>query len=196
MGRGRPRKFNEQEVLDRAVTVFRERGYRGASMQALSAAMGIGEQSIYNAFGTKEQLYAAALARYVDHDASAALRALEAPDAGLETIRAWFLGLADQLAEAPDASPCMVLEQHVRPATDCSAARERSTQHTRRIERAFLRALERAGADGAAALEDPRTMARYLLVSMHGLAVVGRTGVSKRALRKVVRQILAPLDGS
>ena len=72
MGRGRPRKFDEQEVLDRAVAVFRERGYRGASMQVLSAAMGIGEQSIYNAFGTKEQLYAAALGRYVDSDASAA----------------------------------------------------------------------------------------------------------------------------
>ena len=56
--------------------------------------------------------------------------------------------------------------------------------------------LERASADGALALEDPRTMARYLLVAMHGLAVVGRTGVSKRVMRKVVRQILAPLDAA
>ena len=45
-------------------------------------------------------------------------------------------------------------------------------------------------------LEDPRTMARYLLVSMQGLAVIARSDVPRRALRKIVNQILAPLRAS
>lgn len=196
MARGRPRKFDEQQALAAAVTVFREHGYRGTSMQMLSEAMGMGEQSIYNAFGTKDQLYGAALAHYCDHDASAALRSLEAPDAALAAIHAFFVGLVDRLAQPEGAAPCMVLEDHVRPATDNEVARERSSQHMRRVERAFLRALERARAQAQLELEDPRTMARYLLVSMQGLAVIARSDVPRRALRKIVNQILAPLRAS
>ncbi len=180
-------------MLDRAVEAFREHGYRGTSMQTLSAAMGIGEQSIYNAFGSKDQLYAAALGRYCDQQGDVTLCTLEAPDAALAEIRAFFSGLTEQIACGGGSSQCMVLEAHVRPATDDEAARQRSVQHTRRIERAFLRALERAQEAGELELEDPRTMARYLLVAMHGLAVIGRAGFSKRALRKTVQQILAPL---
>ena len=66
----------------------------------------------------------------------------------------------------------------------------------RRVERAFLRALERARSQAQLELEDPRTMARYLLVSMQGLAVIARSDVPRRALRKIVNQILAPLRAS
>ena len=62
--RGRPRQFNPDDVLDRAVEVFWERGYAGASLDDLTAAMRLNRPSVYAAFGDKHSLFLAALDRY------------------------------------------------------------------------------------------------------------------------------------
>ena len=68
---GRPREFDVDDALDRAMRVFWAKGYQGASLDDLLAAMGIGRGSLYKAFGDKRSLYLAALQRYdaeiVDH---------------------------------------------------------------------------------------------------------------------------------
>ncbi|WP_280301617.1 TetR/AcrR family transcriptional regulator [Nocardia abscessus] len=60
-GRGRPRAFDRTEALHRAMEVFWEHGYEGASMSDLTTAMGINSPSLYAAFGGKEQLFRAAV---------------------------------------------------------------------------------------------------------------------------------------
>jgi len=63
-GPGRPRIFDEEAVLDRAVRVFWEKGYEGASIDDLTEAMGLSRPSVYNAFGDKEALFMRCLERY------------------------------------------------------------------------------------------------------------------------------------
>ena len=66
---GRPRAFDVNEALDRALDVFWRKGYEGASICDLTAAMGINPPSLYAAFGNKEELFRKALDRYVEmHD--------------------------------------------------------------------------------------------------------------------------------
>ncbi len=60
----RPRQFDEQQVLERLMQVFWEKGYEAASMQDLVAASGLLKGSLYGAFGDKRTLYLAALAHY------------------------------------------------------------------------------------------------------------------------------------
>lgn len=60
----RPREFNEQEALDRAMEVFWRKGYRNASTEDLMGAMGIQRGSFYNTFGSKRETYLRALERY------------------------------------------------------------------------------------------------------------------------------------
>ncbi len=62
--RGRPRTFDRQVALRRAMEVFWRRGYQGASMTDLTAAMGIGSPSLYAAFGSKEALFREAVDLY------------------------------------------------------------------------------------------------------------------------------------
>ncbi|BCJ58121.1 hypothetical protein Jiend_15430 [Micromonospora endophytica] len=62
--RGRPRSFDRDVALRRAMEVFWRHGYQGASMTALTAAMGINSPSLYAAFGSKEALFRAAVALY------------------------------------------------------------------------------------------------------------------------------------
>lgn len=61
--RGRPRSFSAGEVLDRVRPVFLEKGYSAASLDDLAAAAGLNRPSLYAAFGSKEQLYLALIAR-------------------------------------------------------------------------------------------------------------------------------------
>lgn len=62
--RGRPRSFDKEAALDRAMEVFWRLGYEGASMADLTAAMGIASPSLYAAFGSKEALFRLALEHY------------------------------------------------------------------------------------------------------------------------------------
>src|SRR5260370_32921723 len=63
--RGRPRAFDEEEVLDVAMRLFWDHGFDGTSMSDLTEAMGINRRSAYAAFGNKEPLFPAALERYL-----------------------------------------------------------------------------------------------------------------------------------
>jgi len=74
---GRPKKLNRDDVLLKAINVFWERGYDGASMKNLTEAMGINSPGLYAEFGDKEGLYLEAIHRYSNNDACAPLVALE-----------------------------------------------------------------------------------------------------------------------
>src|SRR5262249_12165259 len=81
VARGRPREFDADEALDRALEGVWRKGYGGASRRALTRARGINRPSLYAAFGNKESLFRKALARYLDGPAAYAREALEEPTA-------------------------------------------------------------------------------------------------------------------
>jgi AcrR family transcriptional regulator len=88
--RGRPRSYDPDEVLDRAAELFWANGFSATSLDDLSAAMGMGRPSIYNAFGDKEALFLRALRRYRATVALTPLRALEAEDSIRQGLGAFF----------------------------------------------------------------------------------------------------------
>src|SRR5947207_11547368 len=79
--RGRPRAFDTDAALDAALAVFWRKGYEGASLTDLTAAMGINRPSLYAAFGSKEDLFRKALDRYAEGPAAYVREALEEPTA-------------------------------------------------------------------------------------------------------------------
>src|SRR3954452_1519312 len=78
---GRPRGFDADEALERAMMVFWEQGYEGASLTDLTRAMGISTTSMYAAFGNKEELFRKALQRYTEGPSAYLARALDEPTA-------------------------------------------------------------------------------------------------------------------
>ena len=80
MSKGRARRFDLDQALDSAEAVFRARGFWGAGVNDLMAAIGIGSGSFYAAFGSKSGLYGRVLARHAETRLAAAHRALAHPD--------------------------------------------------------------------------------------------------------------------
>src|SRR5579859_7138490 len=78
---GRPREFNFDEALDRALEVFWRKGYEGTSIPDLTEAMGINRPSLYAAFGNKESLFNKVLDRYTEKSGIHVRKALNEPTA-------------------------------------------------------------------------------------------------------------------
>src|SRR5437870_13048980 len=78
---GRPRAFDAEKALDRALTVFWRKGYEGTSLPDLTRAMGINRPSLYAAFGNKQSLFKKAVARYCQGPGAYTRAALDLPSA-------------------------------------------------------------------------------------------------------------------
>src|SRR5580704_13804460 len=92
----RPREFDRDEALDHATRVFWAKGYASASTEDLLAAMNIGRQSLYNAFGDKRKLYLEALERYQRESTAIHLERLNSSASPLAGIEALLLGLISE----------------------------------------------------------------------------------------------------
>jgi AcrR family transcriptional regulator len=104
---GRPRAFDETEVVHAAARLFATRSYDGVSVDDLVTSLGVHRNSLYKTFGSKHGLYLAALRRYVEHDlrpllrqpSDDVLRSLASADLGL-----LLLALAERAPHEPDVA--------------------------------------------------------------------------------------------
>jgi AcrR family transcriptional regulator len=92
---GRPKTFDRDEALTKAIGVFWTYGYEGASMKFLTDAMGINSPSLYAEFGDKHALYIEAINTYAMSDACAPLVALETESDINKAVTAFFTATID-----------------------------------------------------------------------------------------------------
>src|ERR1700745_1218581 len=119
---GRPRAFDPDAALDRAMHVFWAKGYEGASLSDLTRAMRINRPSLYAAFGNKEQLFRKVLDRYMDGPVAWFGKALVAPKAR-DVVEQIFLGTA-RMAEDPRIPAGCLMVQGALPCGSASARKE------------------------------------------------------------------------
>src|SRR3977135_1973575 len=109
MPNGRPREFDADQALDRALQVFWRKGYEGASLPDLTRAMGINRPSLYAAFGNKEALFRKALDSYHDGPAAFVRGALEEPTARA-VVEALLRGTVDLLSSPRNPPGCLMVQ--------------------------------------------------------------------------------------
>jgi len=182
---GRPRAFDIDEALDRAVDVFWRQGYEGTALSDLTEAMGINRPSLYATFGNKDALFRKVLDRYIEGPGAYAARALDLPTAR-EVVEALVYGAINLTAGPNTPRGCL----NVRGAQACGpdgelARREAQTRRTAG-ETKLVRRLGRARTEGdLPAGADPADLARYVLTVTDGIAVQAAGGASRAKLRRI-----------
>src|SRR5512135_699885 len=89
----RQKEFDETEVLDHALELFRARGFKHTSFSDLTAELGVSRQSLYDTYGDKQNLYQAALKRYLERGLDAIRRKLDDPAPVREVLTGMFEGM-------------------------------------------------------------------------------------------------------
>ncbi|SLN28285.1 TetR/AcrR family transcriptional regulator [Oceanibacterium hippocampi] len=191
----RPRKYDDADVLDRAVEVFWLKGFAATSIQDLVEATGLNRGSLYNAYGDKAGLFAAAIERY---GSLSPLRAMvkhqnDAPPR--QSIERLFRDLV-AIAGADRAHRGCLLTN---TATELCALdrdmQQRIAENFGDAEDALCRLVERGQAAGViAAGRPPRALARGLLATMQGLWVMSKVDPEPERLRDIADAGLAMLD--
>jgi AcrR family transcriptional regulator len=187
---GRQREFDADQVLDEAMKVFWRKGYDGASIGDLTEAMGIQRPSLYLAFGSKEELFAAALARYEEGPSGYLAAALQLPTSR-EVAKALLRGAAELHSDPASPAGCLTVggaavgeEAAGGPAGQLATARNEA-------EKRVAERLRRAVTEGDLPKDaDPAALAAYLRTVTYGMAVQAASGASREELGAVVDQAL------
>ncbi|MFF4309551.1 TetR/AcrR family transcriptional regulator [Streptomyces sp. NPDC001507] len=193
--RGRPRGFDADAALDRAVEVFWRQGYEGASLSDLTEAMGINRTSMYAAYGNKEELFRRAVARYAEADMAYARDALTRPTA-YAVIEAFLRANADALTRADRPPGCLSVQGGLAEGGDNGHIAAFLAESRLAGERALADRLARAVAEGDLPADtDPSALARYVMVVSEGNAVHATAGAGRAALHATVDIALRAVPG-
>jgi TetR/AcrR family transcriptional repressor of nem operon len=191
----RPKAFDTDAALVRAMELFWEQGYAATSMEQLVAAMGISRQSLYDTFGDKHRLFLAAMDAYCAMLEAAMLAPLRAADAGLQALHDTGLGIIDFLLRYPKRRACLMANTTLELAPHDADIAMKVRAHMQNMESAFRHALGNAMARGEiAAGNDPDALAKYLVGMAHGLMVMAKSGADRETLTGIMATAVAPLQ--
>ena len=193
--RGRPRKFDLDAVLDKAIIVFTEKGYHGTSISDLSAALELTAGSIYKAFDDKKAVFTSALERYITLRTDRLQQALKSAESGREKIRTLLALYAQDSQEAQGRRGCFIVSSAVELSISDPDIAQRVAQSLDVHEQRLARFIRQGQEDGSiAAHVDVAGTARLLLCVLQGMRVIGKTGRSKKQMNGLIDNALKVLD--
>ncbi len=192
--RGRPRAFDADVVLQAALELFWKRGYQATTTRDLEAALGLSQSSLYNAFGSKQDLLTAALDRYETLIDGELLAPLEASDAGLDALDAFLVALGDWVTH-DGRKGCMLINMMAEDGGDTVVLRERTTRYRERVRSALVRAMERAVAHGEITADALDLRADLLMGMILGMNIAARGGVARDEIDRLLASVRYQVDG-
>lgn len=187
--RGRPRSFDTDTALDRALEVFWRHGFQGASLSELTEAMGLNKPSLYAAFGDKESLYLRALERYATLCAQEHAVKLEAEPDARRAVAAFLHSIAAMLVDPKLPGGCYVINGvadcggTVTPPAVEAALRGQLEQNEVMLKSRLARAQREAQLPKGKSADE---LAALFSAVIAGIAVLAKGGASRAKLDKVI----------
>lgn len=183
----RPRSFDETTVLDAALGSFWGRGYEATSIRDLTAAMGISGPSLYNAFGDKRALFAAALDHYCRTKTHPMLLRIESKHAGSAAISAFFAEIIERSIADRERRGCFLINSALEVAPHDKLIAKVVGAHLDAVRAFFARALSGSRISGKAPRStDVDSAADHLLAVLLGVRVLARTRPERDLLEGIV----------
>jgi AcrR family transcriptional regulator len=190
--RGRPRAFDREAALDRALGLFWTQGFEGTSISDLTEALDINPPSLYAAFGSKEELFREALGLYVRAYGLPVERAIAEEKTALDAVGRILREAARLFPAGATPGGCPVSSGTLTCAPDHRSIAD-VVAATREL---MVTALEQRITVGKAKGEiprdaDPATLARYVATVISGMSVQARDGADGATLLAIAEVALA-----
>jgi AcrR family transcriptional regulator len=183
---GRPRAFDIDRALDRALRVFWEKGYEGTSLSDLTKAIGINRPSLYAAFGNKESLFHKALDRY-EKTVAFVLDAINEPTARRFAERLLH-SAADMVTNPHNPPGCLTVRGALASGEEADPIRLELALRRSEGEASIRKRLDRAKREGDLPPHaSPADLARYLATVYQGMSVQAAGGATREQLRRVAK---------
>lgn len=190
---GRRKNLSEQELLDRAMHVFRRDGFAGTSADVLVKETGASRYNLYSSYGSKEGLFSAALDRYNEAIINARFGPLEQPDADIEDVSALLEFYGDAGSGPVAGIGCLLCNTAIE-----FGGRNQPDAVSRYFERlsgAFRNALDNALSKSQLRAEvDTITLSDFLCSSVLGLFVLIRAKAHPERIRNAAMQSQSYLE--
>ncbi|WP_263164964.1 TetR/AcrR family transcriptional regulator [Streptomyces sp. SCSIO ZS0520] len=191
---GRSKEFDPELAVDRAMEVFWSRGYSGTSPQHLVEALGIGRGSLYNAFGSKRQLFELALRRYYERETVRLIEVLDGGGSPRARIRAALELVVRAALEDARRRGCLATNTAVEFGVVEETVNYLVRRTFERQEAAFKGAVLEAQAAGEVdRAADAGALARLLLAAINGIRVLAKADPAPERLDGLVEAAMRAL---
>jgi TetR/AcrR family transcriptional regulator, transcriptional repressor for nem operon len=181
----RPKEFDQDIALRKAIRLFSRQGFAATSTDDLMRAMNVGRQSMYDTFGDKRALFLRALELYVTESVHAIRAELEKPGSGLSAIQNALVTFAER-GDLSSAEGCMGLNA-ISEFGQRDPEVTRITRDAARVQRqALMLTLNRAKTQGELDPDaDLEGMTDFFESMLAGIRMAAKAGKSRRALRNI-----------
>lgn len=183
--RGRPRVFDMEEALDKALYIFWNRGYEGASIAEIIDALGITKPSLYAAFGNKEELFKKALSKYATANVKFVRDVVKEPTA-YKVAENFLVKAAEFLTDSKHPPGCMIVQGALSCGEGTHSVRDLLIHFRHIYEGLLTERFEKAKLDGDLPVNAvPKELAKYLALLHQGMSVQATGGATKQELIEI-----------
>jgi AcrR family transcriptional regulator len=182
---GRPRRYDEDELLDAAQELFWSRGYDRTSMEDVAVASGVGTSSLYAAYASKLGLFLCVFRRYCEGRVAFVAEATSAPRTDLAVVAGQFLQrVVDECGSSADRRGCLMLNTIVELGDRFPEVLDISAATTARMERVLAETFLRTAAEQDLILdaEEAAAHAERTVLASQGLIQLSRLRVPHERL--------------
>ncbi len=192
----RPIEFDREDVLRKAIGVFWQKGYGGASIKDLVEATGLQPGSLYAAFGDKRGLFLAAIDGYFEDMKGMIFTMLHTDQTPIVRIEAFFNRLVSDSVTDEHRKGCFLVNTLLEIPIHDLEINSRLQAMFGEVENEFKCVLKEHIASGEFdSRQSPEELARFLVMGIYGLRVFNKTQPDISALKSIVDNLLFVLRG-
>ena len=191
----RPKEFNPDDAIEKAMQVFWHKGYEATSMEDLLTAMDLNRGSLYDTFGDKRQLFLKVMDRYCTTFVGPKFSLLDQPGPALPTLRRFIIGMIEGGLADPQRRGCFISNTVMELSPHEEEIAGKLRQALKMAEDTFFKVLARAKQQGELTHDkDPRALARFLTTMMQGTIVMIKAGAPADVVKQTAETALSMLD--
>jgi TetR/AcrR family transcriptional repressor of nem operon len=190
MSAGRPKDFDEGEVLDKAIDLFWKQGYEATNLEQLLAAMGMGKGSMYHNFGNKREVFKLALNRFMYNFSTWLEKEISKSGDPISFIREFFRSIPRQ-GISEHKKGCFLGNTVAELACIDPSLEKVAVEHLEKMEEIFYKHIKQAQQAGnMKSKEDARLLARHLINLWNGLNITRRMYSNSKQLSPLIEMQL------